>query len=194
MISRFTSYSARLGMSLVHIVVWFLMVTEVTIKFHSLAQDYPQEETIWVVSCSHRGVPGAHALRRVVLDFVLAGAPVLIQSFCPASAGGFPSNISHVLIDCAQVRTAVHLNSWLCPWGLDKNNQRAKERKMNCWMDSWVGCLAGCSVEWTNKRMSVEKPYRQQTNHQTESERKSKTTNWRTRMSRRCMNEGLITR
>ena len=60
-----------------------------------------------VITCLQPGVCGAHALRRVVLDLGFAGAPVLIpdSSLMVDCVTDFQFNISHVLIECAQVRT-----------------------------------------------------------------------------------------
>lgn len=61
---------------------------------------------VWVINCLQPGVCGAHALRLVELDFGFANAPALIPGYSlPAGCvTGFPFNINHVWIGCAQVR------------------------------------------------------------------------------------------
>ena len=76
---------------------------------------------------------GAHALRRVALDFELEGAPVLIpdSSLLADCVTGFPFNISHVLIEYAQVRKPSDSLTYIT----DVSGEQASDRPTNLMTD-----------------------------------------------------------
>lgn len=72
-------------------------------------QDSPLGPLTWTISCSHRGVLGAHAQRHVVLDSVLARALVSTRTSFQICVMVFPYNTDRVLIGCVQVGNAVQI-------------------------------------------------------------------------------------